>query len=374
MIAHTRRNPAQRPMPLSRVQISTDLKLHPGFIANPRVFTRNLGIELADDFSPETTFRRDPSTDSKEEKDRAKIHLVGQNLIRLSVKRFGDRFHIKTIDMNPSLLLHGVECRMLAESDLALSLSILKATVSPLLDDRKDACHIIPGLACGQPVARWRSIECGALLRGVDVRDLHNLSHSMTQPAEGVEAHRIRLEGESKALAILFEKAICQADDPDDPHEVEGTRVTITVRKHLLGWLDSSLSTKPMDLVAFRPSTVASVLERVVSELQGICLPVPEDWSGTGDPVTHAKALALLSIITPVPIEELIAMDEEIRHPSQSTRKRLKKDIPAALAGLRPTPVSELFQPLDTLVVQSGDTRRRTVRMDPSIAAIYGPL
>lgn len=33
---------------------------------------------------------------------------------------------------------------MLAESDLELSLSAMKVTVSPLLDDREDVCHIIP--------------------------------------------------------------------------------------------------------------------------------------------------------------------------------------------------------------------------------------
>ena len=39
------------------------------------------------------------------------------------------------------------------------------------------------------------------------------------------------------------------------------------------------------------------------------------------------------------------AMDEEIRYPSDSTRKRLKRDLPVEMSRLKPVPASTLFTP-----------------------------
>jgi hypothetical protein len=85
----------------------------------------------------------------------------------------------------------------------------------------------------------------------------------------------------------------------------------------------------------------------MMARMKGTYLPVPPEWRdrGKGKSVTVAKAIALGAQLTSIPLEELLAMDEALRHPSGSTRKRLKKDLPVECGRLIPCAVSTLFQP-----------------------------
>jgi hypothetical protein len=371
------------PMPLGAVTIATDIPLHADFINHPRQFAESREVRLANEFRPGTIFRRKrkgdadaTDSDGKEEHDRDQIHLLEFNAIRFKVEGNGASFRISSIRVDPSLLLYGVECHPLVASDLARSLTVLQSTVRPLLASPEDVCLIVPGLVPGRPGTRWRSIQCRTLLPGIDIRTLHRLDHPMTGPPQGADDSQIRLKGRSKPIEILFEKAKWQVDDGDALHSVEGTRVTVTIRSHLLQWFRNFLSnvwSEDFAFHGFHPSAVSMVLNHVVAELQGIHLPVPEGWAGMGDPVTVAKTIALMSVITPIPIEELQAWDKEIRKPSASTLKRLKKEVPAARKYLCPMPISSLFQQLDAPGTFVRRRRRRSSYIDPSIAAIYGP-
>ena len=376
-------------MPLGVLTISTSLRLDPEFIANPATFAQSRGIKLAGDFNPVTIFRRNKETDSKDEEEKGVIHLLEPDAISLKVGSTGGPFQINTIAVDPSLLLYGDKWHPLVESDLARALSVLQDTVRPLLANPEDACHIVPGLVAEGSRASWTSIQCRLLLPGVDLRTLHKLDHHLTGPPGGADDRQIRLGGGRKPLEILFErkgkkqkkgkegkKGRCPADGEDGAEEIDGTLVTVTIRKHLLQGFKTSLNGMPphdSTLPGFHPSAVSTVLDDVVADLQGIHLPVPEEWADMGDPVTVAKNIALLSVLTDIPIDELKAWDREIRQPSESTLKRLEEEITVLLPFLKPEPVSTLFQQIETQEGMPRCSRSRSPSIDPSIAALYGP-
>jgi hypothetical protein len=211
-------------MPMVVFTISTSILLDPEFVDNPRLFAGIRGITVEDEFMAETTFRRNDErpNDVKEERERAQIHLLRPNAIRLKVSGSGKSFRINTIRVDPSLLIYGVECHPLVEGDLARSLSVLHSIIQPLLANPEDGCHIVPGIATGEPIARWQSFQFRTLLPRVDIRTLHHLSHPMTGPAEGADHRQIRLKRVSEHLEILFEKAVWQVNEGRRHHKVDG--------------------------------------------------------------------------------------------------------------------------------------------------------
>ena len=105
-----------QPMPLIRLRISTNIRLHPGFSEAPFSFARLRGVDLADDVLPETSYRNDPDTQEKTAKAKANIHLVRHGAIRLFTE--GDRdddVRVRGIDLNPSMLLYETKNNPLAE-------------------------------------------------------------------------------------------------------------------------------------------------------------------------------------------------------------------------------------------------------------------
>jgi hypothetical protein len=359
------------------------LRLHPDFCLEHRAFARQHGVDLADDVFPETDFREDPDnpdSDERLEKNQSNIHLVRHRAIRLLAVRDDCGDWVRSIDLNPSLLLYEAKRHLLSEGDLLLSLDILRSQVAPLLADPLDARHIVPGLfPDDEPVAYWSLVDSEFLLPGIQIPCLHRLSHPSTGPAEGAKNDRIQLGDKQDHFLIRFKKARWDYADLAGTQNVEGVRVRLILKGPEVAARFKQFGTTALigdekELVAFSERSVASVHQAMMSQLEGTYLPVPPEWkvSDQGKPVTHAKAIALLAKLTPIPLEELRAMDEEIRHPSKSTRKRLNKDVPEEVSRLMPVPVSTLFESAAYATQEPGWTPQPRGRIDPLIAETYG--
>lgn len=72
-----------------------------------------------------------------------------------------------------------------------------------------------------------------------------------------------------------------------------------------------------------------------------------------GKPVTAAKVIPLLTMLTGIPTDELEANYAAIRNPSKDTLDRLEAGVKAAAACLKPMPVAALFRYL----MASGEAR-----------------
>ena len=366
-------------MPLRKLSASTLIRLHPEFSKGPERFAKRYGVDLVDDVFPASSFKDNEETGEKDESFKTNIHLVHHKAIRLLTEpdSNGD-WWIKGYDLRPSMLLYGTKDHPMTGNDHLASLSKLRNEVAPLLADPEDARYIVPGLVDdGNHVSSWSEIESEIWIPDVDLRCLHGVSHPATGPAVGSTKKRLKL-GKRGDCVILIKTAKWASSGPEGTREVCGVRVRLTLRSNALvtGFREfgnSSRMGNVMRLVSFRSPGVATVHQGIMSQLEGLYLPVPPEWPSMGKPMTTAKVIALLSKLTPIPSEELRAMYEARSCPSQSTQERLDDDIPAAIACMQPVPVSSLFRP-EVYAALVADSRRPVATdIDPQIAAAYGP-
>lgn len=373
------------PVTIRNLSITTKLRLHPEFVRAPLSFARRNRVELADEVRILTHFKKDPEHPGSSErikKPSSNIPLVRRGAIRLYAKPDGDDWLVHSIKVNPAMLLCEAEKHRLRAGDLRLSLSMLKDAVSPILAEPIDARHIVPGLeADREPVAFWSKVDSELLLPGVAVQSLHRLSHPLTGPAEGVKKTRIQLGDEEDDCWIRLKAAKWQFDGPEGMQTIEGVRVRLCLRGHVLvnEFREFDTIAKVGDtprLVDLTERSMASVHQAVLTLLDGLHMPVPSAWldsvaEGRKDRVTHAKAMALASRLTSIPLKEIRAMDEEIRQPSESTRDRLDKDLPLEFGRLNPVPVASLFGP-SVYASRSSGISASAEDVDPAIADLYG--
>lgn len=364
---------------LRRLRISTNIRLHSDFSVEPTTFARRYGVTLADDVYPETSFKRDlddPESDGRIMQRKFNIHLVRHGAIRLLVERDKDHADwVRSIELNPSMLIYAEKKQPHRIGDLTLALNILSKQISPLLADPLDAQNIIPGLIeSEEPIAFWSLIDSEIVLPEIKVYCLHGLSHPNTGPAEGVKEDRIQLGDKQDDCVIRFK----EANWPCDGQMVEGTRVRLILKGRILTEEFKAFGTitkidNTMRLLSFTESGIAHVHQAVMARTEGTYLPVPVEWRDRtkGKPLTHAKVIALTSCLTSTDPEEIRLMDEEIRSNSDSTRKRLKKDLPIECNRLVPRPVSSLFQPSAPTFPASGLSHTDD-RIIPTIAEVYG--
>jgi hypothetical protein len=372
---------AYQPMPLVHLKISTNIRLHPDFATAPISFCRERGVDLVDEVFPEMSYRNDPDSQEKTAKVKADIHLVRHRAIRLFIEQDNnDDLRLRSIDLNPSMLRYGAKNHPLNESDLFASLSSLKSSVPPLLADLRDASHIIPIPGDKRDsIAYWSQINSGIFLPGIPLECLHGLRHPLTGSAEGESKKRIQLVDESGNCILRFDQAKqvtlgshCMRG------EVHGIRVHLILKGHSLPATFGTLGTTSLlnntrRLVAFHASSIARVHQTVMSQLEGTYLPVPPEWrdSAFGKPVTHAKTLALVSQLTSIPVGELREIDDKLRQPSDSTRKRLNKDLTAETGRLMPVPISTLFRPRVYAAQIPGGTPVANDSIDPLVFKTY---
>jgi hypothetical protein len=380
-------NPLVQPLPLNNLRISTNIPLHSGFFEAPLRFASQHGVRLANEVFTETSFKlnpnsRDPYYEEKLKTVNANVHLTQHGAIRLLIERDGTRDWVRSIDLNPSLLLHGAKNQPLLDSDLPLSLCILRDAVAPLLADPLDARHIVPGLpGKGAPVAYWSAMGSEILLPGIHLRCLHRLSHPFTGPAQGATKNRIRLGDNSDNCVIEFTAAKSKrsrAGGKPGVDESAGIRVRLILKGRTLPSQfrqhgKTNLIDKTERLVSFPASSVSVVHQTLMSQLEGTYLPIPTEWSDKrlGKPLTHAKAFALLAEITSMPLKELRSIDEDLRALSDSTRKRLSRDVGEATRCLTPVPVSTLFSSSLYSDRASGMASRVDEPIDPDVATAY---
>ena len=365
---------------IRKLRITTWLRLHPEFVTKPRAFARRHNVDLANDIFPVTDIRNDPDADYRHErikKIKANIHLVSHS-IRLFTMRDSKGDWIQSIDLYPSQLLYNVKRHPHAKGDLQRSLSILMKQVAPLLADPLDALHIVPGLVQDmEHVASWSEVDSELLMPAIYVQCFHNLNHQLTGPAQGTKPKRIQLGNKNDDCVIRIKEEKSKIKGVKGA-PVEGCRVRLILQgRALTNQFAQFGTTATIDnddyMVAFTESSIAQVHQSVTGRMEGTYLAVPAEWRNRaeGKPMTSAKFIALLSRLTSIPLDELQAMDEDIRDPSKRTIGRLDKDLEIEFNRLAPVSASSLFQsitypaPIHGIATSPGE-------IDAEIARVYG--
>lgn len=373
---------------IRNLRISTNIAVHPDFVASPRAFARRHKVELANDVFPETSFKKDrtkdpdnPDRKKRIEVVKSNIHLVRNGAIRLFTERYDEADWIRSIDLNPSMLFYNEKRYELAAGDLTRSLSVLKDKVTKLLTDPLDARHIVPGLVPDGEgsVAYWSKVETEFLFPGVNIRCLHGLSHPETGPADGAIERRIQFGDNKDDCVIRIKEANWKIDGPDDIQAVEGIRVRLILSGRILTrkyepYGKTAKVNDTVRLVNFPEPSIALVHQGMMAKIKGTYLPVPAEWRNRGEgekALTHAKCMALVSQLTSIPLEEIRAMDDDIRHPAESTRKTLDENLPVEVSRLASVPVATLFHPSAYRFPKPG-TAQPVDGIDPLITATYG--
>jgi len=350
--------PPHQPVPIRGLRITTSILLDPDFIANPQAFARQHSVELAGEVSPATHCRRNPDDPNDHELHRCvrwNIHLVRHGAIRLFAERAINKTSewLKSIEIDPAMLLYEAERHPLVEGDLPRSLEILRDKVSPLLANPTEARHIVPGAVQDEGgVAFWSKVDSEILLPGIQIPCLHKLSHPSTGAEEGRTDSFVRLGNKSEPCVIRIEKTRWMSATPDGNESVEGIRVGLTLKGNSLVGAFKKLGkvatiSGAERLVLLPELSVARVHQAMMARLEGTYLPVPPEWRdrALGKPLTSAKILALLPYLTGKSSEDLQATYEQMNRTSLSTKKRLKKDLRVESDRLAAVDVSTLFHP-----------------------------
>lgn len=365
---------------IRKLRITTRIQLHPEFVANPRFFARRHKVDLASDIFPITDIRQDPNADYWHgciKNIKANIPLARRSISLFTIRDCeGD--WIQSIDLYPSQLLYDVKRHHHAYGDLQLSLSILMKQVAPLLADPLDARHIVPGLVQGKDhIASWSEVDSELLMPAIYVQCFHNLKHQLTGPAQGTKPKRIQLGNKNDDCVIRIKEEKTKIKGVKGG-PVEGCRVRLILQKPTLTYQFAPFGTtatmdKDKNLVSFTELSIAQVHQSVMARMEGTYLPVPEEWRNRdeGKRMTSAKIIALLSQLTSIPLDELLAIDRDIRSPSTSTIQRLKKELLIESSRLNSVPVSSLFHQGAYPQLTPGESSR-LCEMNEDIVRVYG--
>lgn len=284
------------------LRITTKIRLHSGFSADPHAYASLHKVELAGNVFPETNFKKDPNAPNSDErmvKIKSNIHLVRHGAIRLFVDRVDGVDWIRSIDLNPAMLLYQLKRLPMCQADLLRSLSILRRKMSPLLDDPHDARHIVPGLVQEEKfVAQWSKVDSEILLPGIQVLCLHGLSHPNTGPDAGGMKNRIQLGDKQDDCFIRIKDVNKKSINPSIR-----VRVILKGRELVNAFKEFGTTVnikKNCYLVRFPESSVALAHQRIMAKLKGTYLPIPTEWEnvGKGRKLTTAKVMAYVSTVT----------------------------------------------------------------------------
>lgn len=331
------------------MSLSTNVLLNPEFAKNPQSFAIRNGVRLKHAGPPETSFKNDSLTGGKNLKAKANVHLVDHHAIRLFYQQDKFGLWLKTIDINPGILLSDNVFRPLDEERLARALSITQKEITPLLVDPLDACHIIPGMADKEsPLAYWTKLTYEMIVPDAQTKFMGKLSHPLTGPEQGRSMKQIRLGSRGAGCNIEME----DVQWAERSHTAYGVRAILSICKSVLtdalGDLDSVANiNETQRLVGLSNPKAKRAFYEVMSRLEGCYLLPPPQWldESKGDnTVTHYKMIALLSKVIDFPTDEMIDMYVEASQCCLDTEDQIRDGVSKVIDYLNPTPVRILFE------------------------------
>lgn len=314
------------------------------------------------------------------ERNKSNIHLVRYDAISLFTERDSAGDWIRSIEINPSLLLYEEKRHAISDKDFPLSLKIMRDKVSLLLAAPLHVPFIVPGLVCDdEAVSYWSEIDAEVYFPGISISCLHNLSHPLTGLAQGAKVDRIQLGDKKDNCVIRIKVAQWEINGPNGLQIVEGIRVRLILRGRILTEEFKKLATttkidNTWRLTSFSLKDAARVHQSVLARMEGNYLPVPVEWrnSKKGDKaLSPAKTIALLSRLTNIHLDDIRKLYEEISCPAESTIKRMDERLPLELSRLAPVPVGTLFQP-SAYSFQNPGGAQVPSELDSLIDAAYG--
>lgn len=335
------------------MKVSTRVLLNPGFAENPHSFAFRNCVRLVGEVLPATSFKKDPESGDKRLKENSNAHLVKHGAIRLLIQSDDTGDWLIGIDLNPAVLLSDDMRLPLDEESLAKSMNIAMKEITPLLDDPLDARHLIPGMVCDESArAFWSRVTCELLVPGPQFPYIHRIAHPLTGPEQGREQKRLRLGARGAPCNIIFEDVTWTEVDLEGVHTVHGVRVLLSLSKsalpEVLGAFGKTQEINGVErVVGFSARDVDSAFHCTMSEMEGIYVQPPSEWFETADTtntVTHSKMIAMLSVVTGVPAEEIIGKYAEQSECSADTLDEIRKGVDETITSFNLIQVAALFE------------------------------
>lgn len=366
--------------PALKLGILTNLPLNPEFLKKPVPFSRKVGIALVAAPARNATIATDRETKEKILRPKANIHLVAFGAIRLFARPDGpdDRMTVKAIDVDVPLLLYSNSDHPLTHDDVARALTRVQREVAPLLADENDARHIVPGLAKrSEARASWRYIMSTVTYMHTPLHECYNIAHPGTGAAEGTTPKRTQLGRKGDDLIITFESPKMPLRDQQDRtiENIPRIKITVSLKGHgmVCRYRNSGRTAKigkSRRLTRFASSTPADVHKTIMSELEGVHI-ASAARSATDRAITPGKAIAFLSQITSLSVEDLSSTYMEIDTTKRKKRNRVNNAIPNELERINPVPLAARLTPVSQALGSAKQPSCPVHDADSRIAAIY---
>ena len=222
----------------------------------------------------------------------------------------------------------------------------------------------------------WSQISTEFVFPDLQIQCFHQLTHPEIGEAAGTKRNRIQLEGVERSQTLRLKGNIgCRKPSPFTTY----VRARLTQGGPALPGpfrkFGRLAQLKGIDrLVSFSEQGLQDAFFEVMSKIQGVYLPVPDAWKNQQGKrnLTPAKALALLSKLTSIPLQDLERFDKEVRNPSHSTVNRMKQDLISAIDQLNPMPVSDILVPDRAASFTEKQPYTSDHKIDPEVEQIYG--
>jgi len=334
------------------LRISTRIRLHRDFVNNPMDYALARGVDLVDGSSLAAHFKYNTSKGRRVATNQGDIHFLSEGALKIFVEEADGDLWIRNVTVKPSLLLRSLQADQLLPADLTKSSVIVHQQLSPLLADESDYCHLLPGSTDDEPIAYWSRIVTEVQFPGLFIPCFHQLAHPATGPSGGDTEEHISLESDNGKCRIILD-ALSFGDSRCSKLGLEeGIGVLVTLSGNYLPTVFSSFG----DLasvgaterrVRITPLNLVQAFEKTISALSGFYLPRPQAWMERSGIDKRKRVTALMSVVTGVSPDEIVALYENVNPVSEKTRETFSEDLTCELSRLNLIGVAELFSGAD---------------------------
>lgn len=362
---------------VAEFEISCYLRVSPDFTANPTDYAQRHQVDL-NFMAGRKVAPRVATGQSSSKNKQENFYLNQERAVKLEIEFPPDLPHhafLRTIKINPSLLLYGTPSPPLNSHSVQAAFSWTKDQITRLLATPEESRFIIPGIAGeGDPDRSfWKRIKCEMYWPEIDRRFLHQMDHSLLGAAQGSDSKKIQFTKDSGFSASFksIHKKKRQKHFLGSTGEHRDLLVSLVYPEGRLAKMKTS-NLNGKQLVSFNLPAVASLIRNTMYEFSGFYLPVPDEDSVEGERITDSKVVALLARLTNMPIEKCIQLYASCKKVTERSCDRYEQAIRRAYEKFNPIPFETLCNQMFDRDYATTPTKPCEYPIDPWIADAYG--
>ena len=367
---------AKHPMPLDKLEITTNLKLKANY------------IDFIDDNAP--IIRFNGTGDPMQSNTRSLYTNIDMGPVSISVltdASVSDNPMLTWIRFNPSGMLAGHNGYLLTARDVLVAFTKLTDKLAPMLADRQDKLKIIPGVVPTSP-SYWNSLEIPAHLHDNDGSIFNAICNSRHDSVNSkpflVPGDSIKMKSRRGGVGISAYFKDYQMKDLLRKQSVPESKKVLRVEallsnEKLVEYFRTRGITRRIcgkdRLVSFRPAAVIAVHRKIMSELKGFFYAYPKKASG------DAKFIAAIVREHNIPLDVLLAARNRAMKQSERNMKKVARECRNTLAASSKLRLCDVFTDEAYGIGRSVSSPQSDLQyersedgtIDPDILRIYGP-